>query len=51
MLVPGELLHRVSLVLEECEGGEGLGPALRQVVPPAQVPPPLTRAPVSQLSR
>ena len=51
MLVPGELLHRVSLVLEECEGGEGLGPALRQVVPPAQVPPPLTRAPVSPLSR
>ena len=50
-MVPGELLHRVSLVLEECEGGEGLGPALRQVVPPAQVPPPLTRAPVSPLSR
>lgn len=50
MMVPGELLHRVSLVLEECEGGEGLGPALRQVVPPAQVPP-LTRAPVSPLSR
>ena len=51
MMVPGELLHRVSLVLEECEAGEGLGPALRQVVPPAQVPPPLTRAPVSPLSR
>ena len=40
MLVPGELLHRVSLVLEEWEAGEGLGPALRQVLPPAQVPPP-----------
>ena len=40
MLVPGELLHRVSLVLEEWEAGEGLGPALRQVLPPAQVLPP-----------
>ena len=50
MLVSGELLHRVSLVLEEWEAGEGLGPALRQVLPPAQVPP-LTRAPVSPLSR
>ena len=51
MFVPGELLHRVSLVLEEWEAGEGLGPALRQVLPPAQVLPPLTRAPVSPLSR
>ena len=50
MLVPGELLYRVSLVLEEWEAGEGLGPALRRVLPPAQVPP-LTRAPVSPLSR
>ena len=51
MLVSGELLYRVSLVLEEWEAGEGLGPALRRVLPPAQVPPPLTRAPVSPLSR
>ena len=49
-LASGELLHRVSLVLEEWEAGEGLGSALHQVLPPAQVPPP-TRAPVSPLYR